>query len=418
MSIVCDLMTDPRGPAESMARFVVLPLDAGAMAGQVDPSLRHPRSRAVTDGPSRSNLVEPLAEIKIGLSGWPSRRGGDLRPTAESMSSQTPNPELRSSNSESPAPDSVPRMRVDIAGVQFQNPVLTASGTFGYGQEFAHLIDLNRLGGICVKGISADPMPGNPPPRIYETESGMLNAIGLQNVGAKRFLEEKLPFLRTLQARCVVNVFGYSTEDYVRCLEILNEGEGIDAYELNISCPNTRCGGMVYGSDPKLTEEVVAASKRVARFPLFVKLSPNVTDIAVFARAAEAAGADALTLVNTFVGMAIDAETRTPRISNVTAGLSGPAIKPLALRLVHQAARAVRIPIIGIGGIASAEDAIEFLIAGARAVQVGTANFYAPDTALQVADGIADYCSRKHINLDQLVGSLKLPQDSASSQSS
>jgi len=306
-------------------------------------------------------------------------------------------------------------MQVNIAGVEFQNPVLTASGTFGYGQEFAGLIDLNRLGGICVKGISADPMPGNPPPRIYETESGMLNAIGLQNVGAKRFLEEKLPFLRTLRARCVVNVFGYSTEDYVRCLEMLNAGEGIDAYELNISCPNTRCGGMVYGSDPKLTEEVVAASKRVARFPLFVKLSPNVTDIAVFARAAAGAGADALTLVNTFVGMSIDVETRTPRISNVTAGLSGPAIKPLALRLVHQVARAVGIPIIGIGGIASADDAIEFLIAGARAVQVGTANFYAPETAIRVAEGIAAYCSRKRLHLEQLVGSLKLPEDSSSS---
>lgn len=327
---------------------------------------------------------------------------------------RAPSPEPRKPNPESRTPAFLPPMQVNIAGVEFQNPVLTASGTFGYGQEFAQLIDLNRLGGICVKGISADPMPGNPPPRIYETESGMLNAIGLQNVGAKRFLEEKLPFLRALRARCVVNVFGYSTDDYVRCLDILNAGDGIDAYELNISCPNTRCGGMVYGSDPKLTEEVVAASKRVARFPLLVKLSPNVTDIAVFARAAEAAGADALTLVNTFVGMSIDVETRTPRISNVTAGLSGPAIKPLALRLVHQAARAVRIPIIGIGGIASAEDAIEFLIAGAQAVQVGTANFYAPDTALRVADGIADYCRRKEIDLHQLVGSLSLPQGSAS----
>src|SRR5574340_942153 len=191
---------------------------------------------------------------------------------------------------------------VNIAGIHFENPVLTASGTFGYGQEFAHLIDLNQLGGICVKGISAEPMPGNPPPRIYETESGMLNAIGLQNVGAKKFLEEKLPFLRTLKCRCIVNVFGYSTEDYVRCIDILNAGDGIDAYELNISCPNTRCGGMVYGSDPKLTEEVVAASKRAARYPLIVKLSPNVTDISVLARAAESAGADALSLVNTFVG--------------------------------------------------------------------------------------------------------------------
>jgi dihydroorotate dehydrogenase (NAD+) catalytic subunit len=302
-----------------------------------------------------------------------------------------------------------PRLEVDIAGVLFQNPVLTASGTFGYGREFAELIDLNRLGGICVKGISADPLPGNPPPRIYETDSGMLNAIGLQNVGARRFLEEKLPFLRTLRARSVVNVFGYSTEDYVRCIEILNEGEGIDAYELNISCPNTHCGGIVYGSDPKLTEEVVAASKRAARFPLFVKLSPNVTDITVFARAAEAAGADALTLVNTFVGMAIDVETRGPRISNLTAGLSGPAIKPLAVRLVHQAARAVRIPIIGIGGIATWEDALEFLIAGARAIQVGTANFYAPETALRVADGIADYCRRHQMHVDQVVGSFKAP---------
>jgi len=199
-----------------------------------------------------------------------------------------------------------------FTGIHFENPVWTASGTFGYGKEFAHLIDLNLLGGIVVKGISAEPMEGNPAPRIYETDSGMLNAIGLQNVGARRFLEEKLPFLRTLRTRCIVNVFGFSTDDYVRCLKILNEGDGIDAYELNISCPNTRAGGMVYGSDPKLTEEVVAAAKKVARYPLFVKLSPNVTDIAAFARVAEAAGADALSLVNTFVGMAIDIEKFMP----------------------------------------------------------------------------------------------------------
>ncbi|HEV2492991.1 MAG TPA: dihydroorotate dehydrogenase [Terriglobia bacterium] len=311
-----------------------------------------------------------------------------------------------------PSADSefVPRIDIEVAGIHFQNPVLTASGTFGYGQEFAHLMDLNQLGGICVKGISAEPMPGNPPPRIYETESGMLNAIGLQNVGARKFLEEKLPFLRTLQARCIVNVFGYSTEDYVRCIDILNAGDGIDAYELNISCPNTRCGGMVYGSDPKLTEEVVTASKRAARYPLIVKLSPNVTDITVFARAAESAGADALSLVNTFVGMAIDIETRTPRISNVTAGLSGPAIKPVAVRMVYQCARAVRIPIIGIGGIASAEDALEFIIAGARAVQVGTANFYAPSTALEVVQGIRQYCARRQLHLAQVTGSLKTPE--------
>jgi dihydroorotate dehydrogenase (NAD+) catalytic subunit len=303
--------------------------------------------------------------------------------------------------------DFVPRMDTTIAGIQFQNPVLTASGTFGYGQEFAHLMDLNKLGGICVKGISAEPMSGNASPRIYETESGMLNAIGLQNVGAKKFLAEKLPFLRNLRCRCIVNVFGYSTEEYVRCLEILNEGEGIDGYELNISCPNTRCGGMVYGNDPKLTEEVVGASKRAARYPLIVKLSPNVTDITELARAAEGAGADALSLVNTFVGMAIDVETRKPRISNVTAGLSGPAIKPVAVRMVYQVAKAVKIPLIGIGGIASPEDALEFIIAGASAVQVGTANFYAPETSLRIVEGLGDYCRRKRLHHADLIGSLQ-----------
>jgi dihydroorotate dehydrogenase (NAD+) catalytic subunit len=307
-----------------------------------------------------------------------------------------------------PAEQFTPQIETEIAGVRFQNPVWTASGTFGYGKEFAHLIDLNQLGAICVKGISPEPMEGNPPPRIYETDAGMLNAIGLQNVGAKRFLSEKLPFLRTLKARTVVNVFAYSTEDYVRCIETLNEGEGIAVYELNISCPNTRCGGIVYGSDPRLTEEVVAASKKAARYPLFVKLSPNVTDIAMFARVAESAGADALSLVNTFVGMAIDVETRMPRISNVTAGLSGPGIKPVALRMVYQAARAVKIPIIGIGGIASAEDALEFLIAGARVVQVGTANFYDPGASLRIVDGIRDYCRRKRLHLSDLIGSLKV----------
>jgi dihydroorotate dehydrogenase (NAD+) catalytic subunit len=314
-------------------------------------------------------------------------------------------------------PAFAPRIETEIAGIRFQNPVMTASGTFGYGQEFAHLMDLNQLGAIVVKGISAEPMSGNPPPRIYETDSGMLNAIGLQNVGARKFLEEKLPFLRTLRARCIVNVFGYSTEDYVRCIEILNAGEGIDAYELNISCPNTRCGGMVYGNDPKLTEEVVAAAKKAARFPVIVKLSPNVTDITLTARAAEAAGADALSLVNTFVGMAIDAETRTPRISNVTAGLSGPAIKPVALRMVYQSFRAVKIPLIGIGGIATSEDAIEFLIAGAQAVQVGTANFYAPATALRIVEGIQEYCRRKRLHLADLVGSLRVPEGSATTPS-
>jgi dihydroorotate dehydrogenase (NAD+) catalytic subunit len=321
---------------------------------------------------------------------------------------RTTTAEARAGAVSAPAEEFTPRIEVEIAGVRFQNPVWTASGTFGYGKEFAQLIDLNQLGAICVKGISPEPMEGNPPPRIYETEAGMLNAIGLQNVGAKRFLSEKLPFLRTLQARTVVNVFAFSTEDYVRCIDILNEGEGIAAYELNISCPNTRRGGIVYGSDPLLTEEVVTAAKKAARYPLIVKLSPNVTDIAMFAHVAESAGADALSLVNTFVGMAIDVETRTPRVANVTAGLSGPGIKPVALRMVYQAARAVKIPVIGIGGIASAEDALEFIIAGARAVQVGTANFYDPGTSLRVVDGIRDYCWRKRLHLADLVGSLQI----------
>jgi dihydroorotate dehydrogenase (NAD+) catalytic subunit len=316
--------------------------------------------------------------------------------------------QARAAIASAPVETFTPQIETEIAGIRFQNPVWTASGTFGYAKEFAHLIDLDRLGAVCVKGISADPMEGNPEPRIYETASGMLNAIGLQNVGAKRFLTEKLPYLRTLKTRVVVNVFAYSTEDYVRCIEILNKGEGIAAYELNISCPNTRCGGIVYGSDPRLTEEVVTASKKAARYPLFVKLSPNVADITVFARAAENAGADALTLINTFIGMAIDIETATPRISNVTAGLSGPAIKPLALRMVYQAARAVKIPVIGIGGIASAEDALEFLIAGACAVQVGTANLYDPGTSLRIVDGILDFCRRKRLHLSDLVGSLKI----------
>ncbi len=304
----------------------------------------------------------------------------------------------------------LPQIETEIAGIRFQNPVWTASGTFGYGKEFSSLIDLNELGAIVVKGISPEPMEGNPSPRIYETESGMLNAIGLQNVGAKRFLAEKLPFLRTLKARCIVNVFAYSTEDYVRCVETLNQGEGISAYELNISCPNTRCGGMVYGSDPKLTEEVVAACKKAARYPLIVKLSPNVTDITVFARAAESAGADALSLVNTFVGMAIDIETLRPRLWNVTGGLSGPSIKPVALRMVYQAARAVKIPIVGLGGISSTEDALEFFIAGARAVQVGTANFYDPGTSVRIVQGLRDYCQRKRLHLSEIIGSLKIPE--------
>ena len=302
-----------------------------------------------------------------------------------------------------------PELEIEIAGVRFQNPVWTASGTFGYAQEYAEVVDLDQLGAVCVKGISAEPMGGNPAPRIYETDSGMLNAIGLQNVGAHGFLREKLPFLRTLKARTIVNVFGFSIDDYVRCIEILNQGEGIAAYELNISCPNVKHGGMAFGSDPRLTEEVVSAAKKAARYPLIVKLSPNVADIASFGRAAENAGADALSLINTLVGMAIDVESRTPRIANVTAGLSGPCIRPVAVRMVYQVSRAVKIPVIGIGGIAKAEDALEFVIAGACAAEVGTANFVDPGVSLLILAGIRDYCRRHSMHFSQLVGSLRLP---------
>lgn len=298
-------------------------------------------------------------------------------------------------------------LQVEIAGVTFQNPVLAASGTFGYGLEFASLFDLNRLGGIVIKGLSARPMDGNPSPRLAVTSSGMLNSIGLQNIGASRFIESKLPFLRTLKVRTVANVFGFTLEDYVECIHILNDAEGIAAYELNISCPNTSRGGAEFSSEPQLTHEVVAEAKRAARRPLWVKLSPNVGNISVFARAAVEAGADALTLVNTFLGLAVDIETGKPRISRVMAGLSGPAIKPLALRMVHQVARAVSVPILGVGGIATTEDALEFLMAGASAVEIGTASFFDPMATMKIAHGLESYCLRSGIsNLKGLVGSL------------
>jgi dihydroorotate dehydrogenase (NAD+) catalytic subunit len=298
-------------------------------------------------------------------------------------------------------------LRTEIAGVTFSNPVLTASGTFAYGVECASLFDLNRLGGIVVKGISAQPIDGNPPPRLVPTASGMLNSVGLQNIGARKFIEMKLPFLRTLKARTIVNVFGYSLDDYLECLRLLSEAEGIAAFELNISCPNTSRGGVEFSSDPLVTHEVVAAAKRVSVRPLWVKLSPNVTDIRVIARAAVEAGADALTLVNTFLGTSVDAETRAPRTVRTTAGLSGPAIKPLALRMVYQAAQVVSVPIIGVGGIATADDALEFLMAGASAIEVGTANFYDPTATLKILRGIETYCLRKKLStLKELVGSL------------
>ena len=303
-----------------------------------------------------------------------------------------------------------PKMAVDIGGVRFKNPVLTASGTFAYGAEFAHLMDLNAIGGIVVKGISMKPIEGNPPPRIYETASGMLNAIGWQNIGATEFVTQKLPALRKFKTRVVVNVVGFSLEDYLEVTRFLNDYPGIAALELNISCPNVKHGGFHFNKDPRDTFKVVAKTKKASpRIPVWVKLSPNVTDIRVFARACEEAGADAISVINTLVGMAINVETRRPRLRYVTGGLSGPAIKPVALRMVWEASREVKIPVIGIGGITGTEDALEFLIAGARAVEVGTANFYHPDASQQIAQGLDKYCRSHGIkDINNLVGSLRL----------
>jgi dihydroorotate dehydrogenase (NAD+) catalytic subunit len=289
-------------------------------------------------------------------------------------------------------------MSVTFAGITLKNPVIAASGTFGYGIEFEDIVTLERLGGFAVKGLSREPMAGNPPPRLWETSAGMLNAIGLQNIGARAFVDEKLPLLRKIPNIVVIaNVFGYSITDYQETIRILNEGENIAAYELNVSCPNTAHGGMTFGQDSGALSEVVAMAKAVAQRPLIVKLSPNVTSIPQMARAAADAGADALSLVNTFVGMAIDSETRRPRISNITAGLSGPAIKPIAVRMVYEAAHAVNIPIIGIGGISTPEDVIEFMLAGATAVEVGTANFWDPCACEKLTDALERWCLERRI---------------------
>ena len=290
-------------------------------------------------------------------------------------------------------------LSVSFAGIQLKNPVIAASGTFGYGIEFEDIVHLNKLGGFVVKGLSKEPMAGNPPPRLFETAAGMLNAIGLQNIGARAFVDEKLPKLRQIQNIVVLaNVFGYTREDYERTIQILNEGEGIAAYELNVSCPNTASGGIQFGSDPRSLDEVVSLARRTSKRPLIVKLSPNVTSIAQMAHVAQEAGADAISLVNTFVAMAIDAETRKPRIANVTAGLSGPAIKPIALRMVYDAAKAVKIPIIGMGGISAPVDIVEFMLAGASAVQIGTASYWDPCATEKIVDGLRDWCVEHKIS--------------------
>jgi dihydroorotate dehydrogenase (NAD+) catalytic subunit len=301
-------------------------------------------------------------------------------------------------------------LRVTVAGIQLKNPIIAASGTFGYGVEFEDVVHLDKLGGFVVKGLSREPMTGNPPPRLWETAAGMLNAIGLQNIGASAFLAEKLPRLQQIKNIVVLaNIFGYTREDYERTIEILNDGEGIAAYELNVSCPNTSEGGLQFGTDPRLLDEVVTKAKRAARRPLIVKLSPNVTSIAQMAHIAQEAGADAISLVNTFTALAIDADTRTPRIANVTAGLSGPAIKPIALRMVYDAAHAVKIPVIGMGGISTAADVAEFMLAGATAVQIGTASYWDPCATEKIVDELQRWCQDRGITrLADLTGGMIL----------
>ncbi len=301
-------------------------------------------------------------------------------------------------------------LRTSFCGIRLRNPILASSGTFGYGLEFASLVDLNKLGGIVVKGLSREPIAGNPAPRIVETASGMLNSVGLQNVGVEAFIDEKLPALAQLDTPVFANVFGYAVDDYVAVIRALEQAEGLAGYELNVSCPNTRGGGMPFGADAALLGETVAAAKSAAaRRPLIVKLSPNVTDIAAPARAAEQAGADALSLINTLQGLAVDAAARRPRLGGGYGGLSGPAVKPVALRMVHQVAQAVSIPVIGMGGVACGEDAAEFLLCGASAVQVGTASFWDPARPLETARELDEFCEKQGIAAAaELIGALRM----------
>ncbi|WP_263381540.1 dihydroorotate dehydrogenase [Granulicella arctica] len=287
-----------------------------------------------------------------------------------------------------------PDMRVNLCGVELVSPVIAASGTFGYGVEFEEIVSLDRIGGFVTKGLSREPMAGNPAPRIIETAAGMMNAIGLQNMGAKAFVAEKLPKLRSIKGAVVIaNIFGFTVPDCLEVIRILNDAPGIALYELNASCPNTSHGGMVFGTDPALLGGLIEACKSIAKRPVIVKLSPNVTSIAHMATVAAGAGADAVSLVNTFLSLAIDVETRRPRIANITGGLSGPAIKPIAVRMVNDVANAVRIPIVGLGGITRPEDAVEFLLAGATAVEVGTATYADPRAVENIASGLRRWCA-------------------------
>lgn len=300
-------------------------------------------------------------------------------------------------------------LKVKLGNIELQNPIMTASGTFGYGEEFAELIDLNELGGMCIKGTTKEERQGNPMPRIYETASGMLNAIGFQNVGLDRFISEKYPYLRKLKAKTFVNMTANSVEEFGELAKKLDELEDIGGVEVNISCPNIKAGGINMGTDPVMAAKVVEEVRKNTKHHVMVKLTPNVTDIKVIARAVEDAGADSISLINTLVGMAVDIKTRGPRIKNVIAGLSGPAIKPVALRLTWEASKTVKIPVVGMGGISSYEDALEFLMVGATAVQVGTANFYNPKATIEILEGIKNYMAENKIeDIKEIIGSFRV----------
>lgn len=302
-----------------------------------------------------------------------------------------------------------PNIRVNIGGIELKNPVMTASGTFGYAREFEHLVDLNRLGGVIVKGLSIEPSKGNPSPRIVETPCGMLNAIGLENVGLAAFVTDKLPFLKGLKTPVFVNIYGKNIAEYAELAARLDDIEDVSGIEVNISCPNVKSGGMAFGAYPDSASEVVRAVRDRTKKSLMVKLSPNVTDITEIARSVEAEGADSISLINTITGMAIDIETRRPKLANITGGLSGPAIKPVALRMVWQTAQSVKIPVIGIGGIMTAKDALEFLIAGAVAVQVGTANFINTHATIDIIEGIEVFLMERNIaDLADIIGALEV----------
>jgi dihydroorotate dehydrogenase (NAD+) catalytic subunit len=301
------------------------------------------------------------------------------------------------------------RLATTLCGIPLATPVLAASGTWGYGLEFQSIVDLRDVGGIVVKGLSREPIQGNPAPRLFESEAGMINSVGLQNVGVRAFVKDKLPLLRGCGTAIIANVFGYAPEDYEEVVRVLEEAEGVAAYELNVSCPNTKHGGIFFSSDPALLAQVVTGVRRIAKRPVMVKLSPNVARIEPLARACEEAGADAVSLVNTFVSLAINARTRKPRIGAGFGGLSGPAIKPIALRMVYEASNAIRIPVIGLGGIATGEDAAEFLIAGASAVQVGTASFWDPASPVRIARELGRFLEEEKIPaVRDLVGTLDI----------